>query len=118
MKPAPAQVAALTPTCPTPNPTATVTGNITTDNVLAVPGQNVTAKRFRRDHVPHRLHQTYTRQIFRRVRSSGRFVARIKKTKMANTTGTTQGSRPSNYSGPGVAVRVPGSAYAAPDPQR
>src|SRR5205814_8502914 len=42
-KPAPAQVAMITPTCPTPNPTATVTGTITPDNVLAVPGQNVTA---------------------------------------------------------------------------
>jgi hypothetical protein len=45
-KPAPAQVAMITPTCPTPNPTATVTGTITLDNVLAVPGQNVTAKDF------------------------------------------------------------------------
>ena len=45
-KPAPAQVSAITPTCTTPSPTATVTGTITLDNVLAVPGQNVTAKDF------------------------------------------------------------------------
>jgi CHRD domain len=45
-KPAPAQVAMITPTCPTPSPTATVKGTITLDNVLAVPGQNVTAKDF------------------------------------------------------------------------
>jgi hypothetical protein len=45
-KPAPAQVAMITPTCPTPSPTATVTGTITPDNVLAVPGQNVTANDF------------------------------------------------------------------------
>ena len=46
-KPAPAQVSAITPTCTTiPSSTATVTGTITLDNVLAVPGQNVTAKDF------------------------------------------------------------------------
>ena len=45
-KPAPAQVSAITPTCTTPSPTATVTGTITLDNVLAVPGQNVTANDF------------------------------------------------------------------------
>ena len=45
-KPAPMQVAMITPTCPTPSPTATVTGTITLDNVLAVPGQNVTANDF------------------------------------------------------------------------
>ena len=45
-KPAPAQVAMITPTCPTPNPTATVTGTITADNVLPLTGQNVTAKDF------------------------------------------------------------------------
>jgi hypothetical protein len=37
----------ITPFCTTtPSPTATVTGTITMDNVLAVPGQNVTAKDF------------------------------------------------------------------------
>jgi len=46
-KPAPTQVAVITPFCTTtPSPTATVTGTITMDNVLAVPGQNVTAKDF------------------------------------------------------------------------
>ena len=45
-KPAPMQVAMITPTCTTPSPTATVTGTITLDNVLAVPGQNVTANDF------------------------------------------------------------------------
>jgi hypothetical protein len=46
-KPAPTQVAMITPSCTTtPSPTATVTGTITMDNVLAVPGQNVTAKDF------------------------------------------------------------------------
>jgi CHRD domain len=46
-KPAPASVNAITPFCTTtPSPTATVTGTITLDNVLAVPGQNVTAKDF------------------------------------------------------------------------
>src|SRR5262249_39468003 len=54
---APAQVAALTPTCPTLNPTATVTGNITTDNVLAVAGQKCNGQTTRRDHVPHGLRQ-------------------------------------------------------------
>jgi hypothetical protein len=45
-KPAPTQVAMITPTCTAPSPTATVTGTITLDNVLAVPGQNVTANDF------------------------------------------------------------------------
>ena len=46
-KPAPAQVAGITPNCTTtPSPTATVTGTITVANVLAVPGQNVTANDF------------------------------------------------------------------------
>lgn len=45
-KPAPTQVAMITPTCTAPSPTATVKGTITLDNVLAVPGQNVTAKDF------------------------------------------------------------------------
>lgn len=45
-KPAPAQVAMITPTCTAPGPTATVKGTITSDNVLAVPGQNVTANDF------------------------------------------------------------------------
>ena len=46
VKKAPAQVAMITPTCTTPNPTATVTGTITADNVLPLTGQNVTAKDF------------------------------------------------------------------------
>jgi hypothetical protein len=45
-KPAPTQVAMITPTCAAPSPTATVKGTITPDNVLAVPGQNVTANHF------------------------------------------------------------------------
>jgi hypothetical protein len=46
-KPAPAQVLAITPSCTTtPNPTATVMGTITADNVLPLTGQNVTAKDF------------------------------------------------------------------------
>jgi hypothetical protein len=45
-KPAPTQVAMITPTCTAPSPTATVMGTITRDNVLAVPGQNVTANDF------------------------------------------------------------------------
>jgi len=45
-KPAPTQVSTITPTCTAPSPTATVKGTITPDNVLAVPGQNVTAKDF------------------------------------------------------------------------
>jgi hypothetical protein len=45
-KPAPMQVAMITPTCMAPSPTATVTGTITSDNVLAVQGQNVTANDF------------------------------------------------------------------------
>jgi len=45
-KPAPVQVAMITPTCTAPSPTATVKGTITLDNVLAVPGQNVTANDF------------------------------------------------------------------------
>jgi hypothetical protein len=45
-KPAPTQVAMITPTCTAPSPTATVKGTITLDNVLAVPGQNVTANDF------------------------------------------------------------------------
>ena len=45
-RPAPMQVAMITPTCTTPNPTATVTGTITADNVLPLTGQNVTANDF------------------------------------------------------------------------
>jgi hypothetical protein len=46
-KPAPTQVAGITPFCTTtPSPTATVTGTIAMANVLAVPGQNVTANDF------------------------------------------------------------------------